>query len=70
MNREGRTYKHKVSGAIVVVIKSHRMSAGTTRHTLLVIDEAKANTTHGCGTQCEVDEVPVDPFNRNWDEVL
>ncbi len=67
MNREGRTYKHKASNAIVVVIKSHRMSAGTTRHTLLVIDSGTANYKEG--SQTEVDEVPVAPFNRGWEEV-
>jgi len=67
MNREGKTFRHKASGAIVLVIKSHRMSAGTTRHTLVVIDASAAIRKDG--TQCEVDEVPVDPFERNWVEI-
>ena len=67
MNREGRTFKHKVSGAIVLVIKSHRMSAGTTRHTLLVID--CSSSMRKDGEQIDVDEVPVQPFERNWEPV-
>ncbi len=68
MNREGKTYRHKPSNAIVVVVKSHRMSAGTTRLTLLVIDHG--NSKHKDGAQTQVDEVPVAPFNREWEEVL
>lgn len=67
MNREGRTYKHKRMGAIVVVVKSHHMSAGTTRHTLLVLD--CDDPRRPPGSQSDVDEVPVEPFTRNWEEI-
>ncbi len=67
MNREGRTFKHIKSGAIVLVIKSKRMSAGTTRHTVLVIDsEVKGRPV---GSQTDVDEVPVRVFNEDWEAI-
>jgi len=68
MNREGRTYKHRASGSIVVVTASKRMSAGTTRHTLLVVDPT-TGSLRKAGEQCDVDEVPVEPFDRTWEEV-
>jgi len=67
MNREGKTYRHKNMGAIVVVIKSKPMSAGTTRHTLLVLD--CTDPRRPPGSQSDVDEVPVNPFSRDWDEI-
>ncbi len=67
MDREGRTYKHKVSGSLVLVIKSKSMSAGTTRHTVLVLDEAAA-VGKKAGDQWEIDEVPVQPWKKNWED--
>jgi hypothetical protein len=68
MNREGQTYRHRTSGSIVVVTHSKRMSAGTTRHTLLCIDPTNLSMRK-TGEVCDVDEVPVDPFDRNWEAV-
>ena len=65
-NREGKTYRHKVSGSIVVVTHSRRMSAGTTRHTLLCIDPTESSLRK-TGEVCDVDEVPVEPFERIWE---
>ena len=67
MDREGKSYRHKRMNAVVLVVKSHRMSAGTTRHTLLVLDCDDPRRLPG--SQSDVDEVPVEPFTRNWDEV-
>ncbi len=70
MDREGRTYRHKVSGSLVVVVKSKSMSAGTTRHTVLVLDEAKdARYGRKAGDQAEVDEVPVQKWDSQWEAV-
>jgi hypothetical protein len=68
MDRTGKTFEHKASGSVVVVTKSRQMSAGTSRHTLLVI-AAGAGSFRKDGEQCDVDEVPVEPFERNWKEI-
>jgi len=67
-NREGKTYRHRLNGAIVVVVKTARMSAGTSRHTIMVLDEG-TQERFPAGATAELDEVPVDPFERNWAEV-
>lgn len=67
MNREGKTYIHKGTGSLILVIKSKPMSAGTTRHTVLVIDSSAVNRK--AGDQVDIDEVPVQPWKRGWDEV-
>jgi hypothetical protein len=70
MDRTGQTYRHKVSGALIVVVKSKSMSSGTTRHTVLILDEAKeAPRGRKAGDQVEIDEVPVSPWMRNWEAV-
>ena len=70
MHREGRTYKHNVSGSIVLVVKSKSMSSGTTRHTVLILDEAKESPRgRKAGDQVEVDEVPVQRWDSNWEAV-
>lgn len=74
LNREGKTYRNKGNDALVVVIKSVRMSAGTARHTILVLDPAnaidpKTRTPRRSGEQAEVDEVPVAKWDRDWEEV-
>ena len=51
-----------------LVTASKRMSAGTTRHTLLVVDPT-TGSLRKAGEQCDVDEVPVEPFDRTWEEV-
>lgn len=69
MNREGTTYKNKNSGAIILVIASRSMSAGTTRHTVLILDEAgEAAPVRGrhAGDQVDIDEVPVQPWDKAW----
>jgi len=71
-NREGKTYRHKVTGAIVLVIKTVRMSAGTSRHTVLILDPDKAGVdgkARKAGDQVEVDEVPVQKWDRLWEDV-
>lgn len=65
MNREGTTYKNKTSGAIILVIASKSMSAGTTRHTVLVLDEA-GTIARKAGDQTDIDEVPVQPWDKAW----
>lgn len=67
MNREGKTYRHKRMNAIVIVVKSKPMSHGTTRHTLLVLDCDDPRRLPG--SQSDVDEVPHEPLERNWEEV-
>ncbi len=67
INREGKTYKHRRMNAIVVVVRSKPMSSGTMRHTLLVLD--CDDPRRPPGSQSEVDEVPVEPFTRNWEEM-
>lgn len=67
-NREGKTYRHRQNDAIVVVIKSHRMSAGTARHTVLVLDPGNSDKRKA-GEQVEIDEVPVQKWDRTWEEV-
>lgn len=70
-NREGKTYRHKVNNAIVVVIKTMRMSAGTARHTVLVLDPGDAGVNgrvRRAGEQVEVDEVPVQKWDKYWEE--
>ena len=70
MDREGRTYKNRVSGALIVVVKSKSMSAGTTRHTVLILDEAKeAPRGRKSGDQVEIDEVPVQRWDAAWEAV-
>lgn len=74
MNREGKTYRHRLNNAIVVVVKSLRMSAGTSRHTILVLDPGnainpKTRESRKAGEQAEVDEVPVQKWDRDWEEV-
>lgn len=70
MNREGKTYKHKRMGAVVVVVKTRRMSSGTARHTVLVLDVPDgAPGGRKVGDQVEIDEVPVEPFERYWEEI-
>ena len=68
MDREGRTYKNKVTGALIVVVKSKSMSSGTTRHTVLVLDESK-ETRRKAGDQTEIDEVPVQRWDSTWESV-
>jgi hypothetical protein len=71
-NREGKTYRHRMNNAIVVVVRSRRMSAGTARHTVVVIDPGNAMTSGRArlgGEQVEIDEVPVSPWERMWEEV-
>jgi len=68
MDREGRTYKNKVSGALIVVINSKPMSSGTTRHTVLVLDEA-GTTARKAGDQTDIDEVPVQKWDSQWEAV-
>lgn len=72
-NREGKTYRNKSNDAIVVVVKSLRMSAGTARHTVLVLDKGSGRRSSGQalneGEQIEVDEVPVQKWERDWEEV-
>ncbi len=68
MNREGKTYKHKVSGSVILVVKSRSMSAGTTRHTVLILDEGMSVGRRG-GQQVEIDEVPVQPWTKGWEIV-
>lgn len=71
-NREGKTYRNKQNGAIILVVKSLRMSAGTSRHTVLVLDPADAVRSNGkpyhAGEQSDVDEVPVQKWDRVWEE--
>lgn len=67
-NREGQTYRHRDSDAIVVCLKSRSMSSGTMRHTLLVLDCGRSSH-HKDGAQTEVDEVPIRPWERDWEEV-
>ncbi len=72
LNREGKTYRHRSNNAIVVVIKTVRMSTGTARHTILVLDpgEARLNgRSRQAGEQAEVDEVPVMRWDKDWEEV-
>ena len=74
LNREGKTYRNKGNDAIVVVIKTVRMSAGTSRHTILVLDPAnavnpKTREPRKAGEQAEVDEVPVQKWAKDWEEV-
>ncbi len=70
MDREGRTYKNKTSGALIVVVQSKSMSSGTTRHTVLILDEAKeAARNRKAGDQVEIDEVPVQRWDANWEPV-
>lgn len=66
-NREGKTYRHKMTDAVVLVVKSKPMSHATTRHTVMVLDEGKARGKPA-GTQSDVDEVPHDPWSKNWEE--
>lgn len=74
-NREGKTYRHKKNDALVVVVKTVRMSAGTARHTVLVLDpgNAVASSMDGrkrtAGEQVEIDEVPVARWANSWEEV-
>lgn len=67
-NREGKTYRNRRNDAIVVVLKSLRMSAGTTRHTVLVLDPG-TSTVRRSAEQVEIDEVPVQKWDSNWEEV-
>lgn len=68
MNREGQTYKNRKSGAIVLVVKSKSMSSGTTRHSVLILDEgAETNAKRKAGAEVEVDEVPVQRWAAVWD---
>lgn len=67
-NREGKTYRHRKNDAIIVVIKSVRMSAGTARHTVLVLDPGQAQKRQAA-EQAEVDEVPVQKWDSMWEEV-
>jgi hypothetical protein len=73
MNREGKTYKHRLNNALVLVVKSKRLSAGTAIHTVLVIEAGDGTTTDGktirAGEQKDVDENPVNKWERNWEEV-
>ena len=68
MHREGQTYKNKNSGSLIVVVKSKSMSSGTTRHTVLILDEA-GSVGRKAGDQVEIDEVPVQPWSKNWEPV-
>lgn len=72
-NREGKTYRHRLNDALILVTKSKQMSAGTARHSVLVLEEGQGRTTTGkpirAGDQMEMDEVPVDKWERNWEEV-
>lgn len=74
LNREGKTYRNKGNDALVVVIKSVRKSAGTARHTILVLDPANAvnpknQKPRQSGEQAEIDEVPPAPWDKDWEEV-
>lgn len=73
LNREGKTYRHRLNNALVLVVKSKRMSAGTAKHTILVLEAGDGKTSTGltinAGEQRDIDEVPVDKWERNWEEV-
>lgn len=74
VNREGKTYRHRMNNALVVVVKSKRMSAGTAIHTVLVLEEGDGVTSTGqmkicAGEQRDIDENPVNKWDRNWEEV-
>lgn len=73
LNREGKTYRHRLNDALVLVVKSKRMSAGTAKHTILILEEGDGKTTTGtvirAGKQMDLDEVPVEKWERNWEEV-
>ncbi len=68
MDRQGRTYKHKNSSAVILVVRSRSMSSGTTRHTVLILDEGSPQNRKA-GDQVEIDEVPVQPWARGWEDV-
>lgn len=65
-NREGTTYRHRATDAIVLCVKSRHMSFGTSRHTIVVIDCANSNR-YKDGQQVEVDETPMEPWERHWE---
>lgn len=74
MNREGKTYRHRLNNALVVVVKTKRMSAGTAIHTVLILEEGDGVTSTGqmkirAGEQRDIDENPVNKWDRNWEEV-
>lgn len=66
-SREGNTYRHKATDAIVLCIRTRFLSHGTARHTLLVLD--KANSTYPDGAQTDADETPARVWDRDWEEV-
>ena len=73
LNREGKTYRHRTNDAMIVVVKTVRMSAGTARHTILVLDpgnavDGKTGKPRVAGSTIEVDEVPVQKWDRDWEE--
>jgi hypothetical protein len=65
-NREGCTYRHKISDAVVLCVKTRFMSQGTARHTLLVLDAVRSR--HKDGAQTEVDETPARRWEADWEE--
>jgi hypothetical protein len=67
-NREGKTYRNKGNDAIVVVVKTTRVSAGTARHTVLVLDPGSSEKRKA-GEQVEIDELPVQKWDKGWEEV-
>lgn len=73
LNREGKTYRHRLNNALVLVVKSKRMSSGTAKHTILVLEEGDGSTSTGikirAGEQRDIDEVPVNKWENNWEEV-
>jgi hypothetical protein len=73
LNREGKTYRHRLNNALVLVVKSKRLSAGTAIHTVLIIEAGDGTTTDGkpirAGEQKDVDENPVNKWERIWEEV-
>lgn len=68
LEREGKTYRHRQSSALVLVVKSVRMSAGTARHTVVVLDETNV-ISRRAGEQVDIDEVPVQKWDSIWEEV-
>lgn len=73
LNREGKTYRHRLNNALVLVVKTKRLSAGTGIHTVLVLEAGDGKTSTGnpirAGEQQDVDENPVNKWDRNWEEV-
>ena len=69
MDRTGLTYMHRVVGMIALVTSSKPMSSGTTRHTLICLDQGPTFSSDTTGQVLVVDDVPVSPFEGSWKEV-